>query len=38
MPAKEQLLFVQGLPAIRARKIRYFDWREWKLKNRAIKE
>lgn len=35
MPAKEQLLFVQGLPAIRARKIRYFDWREWKLKKRS---
>ena len=35
MKAKEQLVFVQGLPAFRARKIRYFDWWEWWLKKRA---
>src|SRR5690606_136230 len=28
MKSKEQLVFVQGLPAFRARKIRYFDWWE----------
>lgn len=37
MNPKEQLLFVQGIPAIRARKIRYFDWREWRLKKRAAR-
>jgi len=35
MDAKKQLLFVQGLPAFCARKIRYFDWWEWWLKKRA---
>lgn len=35
MDSKRQLLFVQGLPAIRARKIRYFDWWEWRFKTRA---
>jgi type IV secretion system protein VirD4 len=33
MDSHQQLVFVQGLPAIRARKIRYFDWWEWWLKN-----
>ncbi|GAB4195010.1 MAG: type IV secretory system conjugative DNA transfer family protein [Wenzhouxiangellaceae bacterium] len=37
MPGKQQLLFVQGLRAIKAKKIRYFDWREWWLKRRATK-
>lgn len=35
MKSKEQLVFVQGLPAFRAQKIRYFDWWEWWLKKRA---
>jgi len=35
MKAKEQLVFVQGFPAFRARKIRYFDWWERRLKKRA---
>lgn len=35
MNSKQQLLFVQSLPAIRAHKIRYFDKREWQLKHRA---
>ncbi len=36
MQGREQLIFVQGLPAFRARKIRYFDWWEWWLKKRAV--
>src|SRR6056297_3242398 len=35
MDSKQQLLFVQGVRAIRARKIRYFDWWEWLLNRRA---
>lgn len=37
MDGKKQLLFVQGLPAFCARKIRYFDWWEWWLKKRAAR-
>jgi len=37
MDSNQQLLFVQGLRAIRARKIRYFDWWEWPLKWRGEK-
>lgn len=37
MNSREQILFVQGLPAIRAWKIRYFDWWDWRLKQRAAK-
>ena len=35
MDSRQQLLFVQGLRAIRSRKIRYFDWWEWPLNRRA---
>jgi len=35
MKGNEQLIFVQGLPAFRARKVRYFDWWERRLKRRA---
>ncbi len=38
MASHQQLVFVQGLPAIRARKIRYFDWWEWRLKKRALQK
>jgi type IV secretion system protein VirD4 len=37
MDQQKELLFVQGLPAILARKIRFFDWREWRLKKRAAR-
>jgi type IV secretion system protein VirD4 len=35
MDSQEQLLFVQGVRAIRARKIRFFDWWEWQMRVRA---
>jgi type IV secretion system protein VirD4 len=35
MDSEQQLLFVQGVRAIRARKVRYFDWWELRLKFRA---
>ncbi|QSB44743.1 type IV secretory system conjugative DNA transfer family protein [Tsuneonella flava] len=35
MKDREQLIFVQGLPAFRARKMRYFDWWERRMKRRA---
>lgn len=38
MDSSQQLLFVQGTRAIRARKIRYFDWWEWPLSLRASKK
>jgi hypothetical protein len=42
LPAIQQAevkhLRVQGLPAIRACKIRYFDWREWKLHSKIRKK
>jgi len=37
MDSNQQLLFVQGVRAIRARKIRFFDWWEWRLKLRVSK-
>lgn len=37
MDPGRQLLFMQGMPPIRARKIRYFERREWRLKRRAGK-
>lgn len=35
MGHNQQLLFVQGMRAIKAKKIRYFDWREWRFKHRT---
>ena len=31
MNKKLQLLFIQGIPPIKAKKIRYFDWSEWRF-------
>jgi len=28
---RRQLLFIQGVPGIRAQKVRYFDWWEWRF-------
>src|SRR5690606_28156158 len=31
MPARKQLIFVQGMRPIFASKLRYFDWWEWRF-------